>query len=114
MDGASGWRSRKDSSLRKTSRERLCAAFSKRGASGRHNKLVRKIPDAVFIPKEVRGIGHETIRVKFLLIMMAKGPNRTLEKKRTESGLRERRFEFKFFTIIVARDQPGSRRKIAD
>jgi hypothetical protein len=36
MDGASGRWSRKDSSLRKTSCERLYAVFSKRGASGRH------------------------------------------------------------------------------
>src|SRR5260370_145985 len=54
MDSPSGRRSRKDSSLREASRELLCAAFSKRGASGRHDELVRKIPDAVSIPKEVR------------------------------------------------------------
>src|ERR1700732_1147165 len=59
MDRPSGRRSREDSSLRKASRERLCAAFSKRGASGRDDELVRKIPNAVSIPKEVRGIGHE-------------------------------------------------------
>jgi hypothetical protein len=35
-------------------------------------------------------------------------------QKRTESGLSERHFEFKSFTIIVARNQTGSRRKIAD
>ena len=43
MDGTSGWRSRKDCSLWKASCEHLCAVFSKRGAPGRHNKLVRKI-----------------------------------------------------------------------
>jgi hypothetical protein len=46
--------------------------------------------------------------------MMAKGPNRVLEQKRTESGLSERHFEVKSFTIIVARNRTGSRRKIAD
>ena len=55
MDCASGRRRWKDCSLRKASRERLYPIFSKRGASGRHNKLVRKIPDAVSIPKEVKG-----------------------------------------------------------
>src|ERR1700680_2639747 len=55
MDRASGWRSRKDCSLRKPSRELLHAIPSKRRAPGRPNKLVRRIPDAVFIPKEVRG-----------------------------------------------------------
>ena len=35
-------------------------------------------------------------------------------QKRTESGLSERHFEFKSFTIIVARNRTGSRRKIAD
>src|SRR5580704_8540567 len=54
MDRASGWQSRKDCSLRKASCEHLYAVFSKRGASGRHNKLVRKIPDAFSIPKEVK------------------------------------------------------------
>src|SRR5260370_159333 len=55
MDRASGWRSRKDCSLRKASSEHLYAVFSKRGASGRHNQLVRKIQYDVSIPKEVRG-----------------------------------------------------------
>src|ERR1700688_4310470 len=56
MDRTSGWRSRKDCSLRKASCEHLCAVFSKRGASGRHNKLVRKIRHDVSIPKnEVKG-----------------------------------------------------------
>ena len=56
MDGAGGWGSRKDCSLRKASCEHLCAGFSKRGASERHDKLVRKIPDDVSIPtKEVKG-----------------------------------------------------------
>jgi len=35
-------------------------------------------------------------------------------QKRTESGLSERHFEFKSFTVIVARKRTGSRRKIAD
>jgi hypothetical protein len=35
-------------------------------------------------------------------------------QKRTESGLSERQFEFKSFTIIVARNQTGSRGKIAE
>ena len=34
--------------------------------------------------------------------------------KRTESGLSERQFEFKSFTIIVARSRTGSDQKIAD
>ena len=34
----------------------ICAGFSKRGASGRHNKLVRKIRDDISIPKEVKGM----------------------------------------------------------
>ena len=45
MDDASGWGSRKDCSLQTASCERLCAGFSKRGASGRHNKLLRKSKD---------------------------------------------------------------------
>ena len=59
MDRTSGWRSRKDSSLRKASCEHLCAVFPKRGASGRHNKLVRKIRHDVSIPKEVRECRYE-------------------------------------------------------
>lgn len=35
-------------------------------------------------------------------------------QKRTESGLSERQFEAKSFTIIVARNRAGSRRKLAD
>src|SRR6267143_948307 len=35
-------------------------------------------------------------------------------QKRTESGLSERQFELKSFTIIIARNRTGSRRKIAD
>ena len=35
-------------------------------------------------------------------------------QKRTESELSERHFEFKSFTVIVARNRTGSRRKIAD
>jgi hypothetical protein len=35
-------------------------------------------------------------------------------QKRTESGLSERQFKFKSFTIIAARNQTGSRGKIAD
>ena len=35
-------------------------------------------------------------------------------QKRTESGLSERQFEVKCFTVIVARNRTGSRRKIAD
>src|ERR1700732_3838502 len=35
-------------------------------------------------------------------------------QKRTESGLSERQFALKSFTIIVARNRTGSRRKIAD
>ena len=35
-------------------------------------------------------------------------------QKRTESGLSEGQFELKSFTIIVARNRTGSRRKIAD
>jgi hypothetical protein len=34
--------------------------------------------------------------------------------KRTESGLSERHFELKSFTIIVARNRTGFRRKIAE
>ncbi len=34
--------------------------------------------------------------------------------KRTESGLSDRQFEFKSFTIIVGRNRTGFRRKIAD
>ena len=51
--------SRKDCSLRKDSYERLCPGLSKRGASGRHNKLVRKISDAVSISKEVTECRYE-------------------------------------------------------
>ena len=35
-------------------------------------------------------------------------------QKRTESGLSERQFEFKSFTVIAARNRTGSRRNIAD
>src|SRR5205807_6717968 len=35
-------------------------------------------------------------------------------QKRTEIGLSERQFELKSFTIIIARNRTGSRRKIAD
>jgi hypothetical protein len=35
-------------------------------------------------------------------------------QKRTESGLSEKQSEFKSFTIIAARNQSGSRVKIAD
>src|SRR5207249_10188821 len=35
-------------------------------------------------------------------------------QKRTESGLSERQFELKSFTIIIARNRTGSRRKLAD
>jgi hypothetical protein len=64
MDSPNGRRSRKDSSLRKASREHLCAVFSKRGAPGRFDKLVRKISDAVSIPKEMKRIS--TVSNQFL------------------------------------------------
>jgi hypothetical protein len=55
----SGRRSRKDCSLRKASCEHRCAVLSKRGVSGRHNKLVRKIRHDVSVPKAVRECRHE-------------------------------------------------------